>query len=76
MTSEKRVCVQGNGKARDVDAHPPGTITWSEHERAWQAYDRKWRSGQSAQRIAERGGFAYEELVEFLGRDPETWEAR
>lgn len=81
---ERRVCVQGHGRhhlreddsRRAADAKPPGTITWGEHERAWQVYERKYGPGQSAERIVERGGFGYQELVEFLGRDPETWEAK
>lgn len=83
MTDERRVCVQGSGAPYLPEGHPrraanarvPGTITWSEHEKAWQAYERKY-GGQSAERIAERGGFGYEELVEFLGRAPETWKVR
>lgn len=54
----------------------PGSIAWEEHMRAWSAYDAKWRCGQTAERIAERGGFGYEELVEFLGGEPKTWEPR
>ncbi len=81
--TDRRVCVQGHGRhhlpkahsARAADARPPGTITWEEHVKAWEAYDRKY-SGSSAERMAQRGGFGYEELVEYLGRDPETWEAR
>lgn len=84
MTTERRVRIGASGgsylpeghPSRAKDARPPGTITWTEHERAWQAYDRKYHGGQSAERIAKRGGFGYAELVEFLGRDPETWEAR
>jgi hypothetical protein len=55
---------------------PAGTIGWAEHAEAWRAYDKKWRTNQSAERIAERGGFGYGELVEFLGREPTTWKAR
>jgi len=55
---------------------PAGTIAWSEHLIAWGEYDRKWRCGQSAERVAERGGFGYCELLEFLCAHPETWEPR
>lgn len=55
------------------DVQAPGTITWAEHLEAWQAYDKKWRCGQTAERIVERGGFDWNELVEFLGREPTTW---
>lgn len=52
--------------------HGPGTISWAEHEEAWAVYGALY-SGQSAERIAERGGFGYVELVDFLGRNPTTW---
>ena len=51
---------------------PRGTIAWAEHVEAWEQYAKRYR-GQSAERIAERGGFGYHELVTFLGRDPETF---
>ena len=51
----------------------PGTISWAEHEEAWLGYAEKFGSSQSAERIAERGGFSYEELVMFLGHEPKTW---
>lgn len=54
----------------------PGTISWEEHLLAWSAYDARYRSDQSAERLAERGGFSYGELVEFLGREPATWAPR
>ena len=40
-----------------------------------QAHNRRHR-GQSAERIAERGGFGYWEITELLGREPNTWEPR
>lgn len=54
--------------------HGPGTISWAEHLLAWSGYDAAYRSGQTAERMAERGGFSYGELEMFLGRKPETWE--
>lgn len=68
--SERRVPVQGEGKK------PSGSITWSEHVKAWEIYDRKWRCGQSAERLAERGGFGWLELVDLLGYEPTTWEPK
>lgn len=38
--------------------------------------DRKYHCGQSAERLAERGGFGWFELVEFLGHEPRTWRKR
>lgn len=84
MASEReiRAPVQGEGdwyfgkgppNLKPTDK-PPGTIAWSEHEEAWRGYAKRY-SGQTAKRIAERGGFYYGELIEFLGREPTTWKA-
>lgn len=54
--------------------HAPGTIGWDEHLEAWSEYARRYGAGQSATRIAERGGFCREELRMFLGREPDTFE--
>ncbi len=51
----------------------PGTIDWTEHERAWAIYAARYGRDQSAQRIHARGGFSYGELVTFLGYEPKTW---
>lgn len=50
-----------------------GTIAWSEHVLAWNDYARRYGRQQSAERMAERGGFGYGELIEHLGREPLTW---
>ena len=71
----RRAPVQGEYHPRRRQV-PAGTIAWDEHVEAWEVYDAKYHSGQSAERIAERGGFCHEEVVEFLGREPDTWEAR
>lgn len=55
---------------------PAGTIAWEEHEEAWAAYAARYGSRQSAERIAERAGFSYGELVMFLGHEPRTWSVR
>lgn len=60
---------------RPVSWIPMGTITWEEHEKAWSVYDATWHCGQSAERIAERGGFGYYELCDLLGHEPRTWTA-
>ncbi|MCZ2441487.1 MAG: hypothetical protein LC119_15135 [Burkholderiales bacterium] len=52
---------------------PVGTIAWSEHVEAWEVYARRFGRGQSAERMAERGGFSMLELCSFLGRPPRTW---
>lgn len=74
MTEDRRAPVQGERhQGRTV---PAGTVSWEEHVAAWEVYGKRFLNGQSAERIAERGGFGYSELVELLGRDPETWERR
>lgn len=53
----------------------PGTVAWAEHLLAWSDYTLR-HPGQSAERIAERGGFDYLELIDHLGYEPKTWEPR
>lgn len=55
---------------------PDGTIAWTEHVQVWNAYAAKYGRQQSAERIAERGGFGWSEIVMLLGREPETWQPR
>jgi hypothetical protein len=66
----ERAPVQMSPKLRK----PPGTVSWAEHVEAWESYAKRHGYQQSAERMAERGGFGYCELVTFLGRDPLTWE--
>lgn len=78
---ERRACVQRAGGAHrkpepSVAGGVSGTISWAEHEEAWEAYARRYGRGQSAERIQERGGFAYCELLDLLGRAPTTWTKR
>lgn len=54
---------------------PGGSIAWSEHEAAWVAYSRVHGTAQSADDIAERGGFSIGELADLLQRQPSTWRA-
>lgn len=51
--------VQGDGLI------PGGRIPWALHVLAWQAYG----YNQSAERIAERGGFSWAEIVALLRND-------
>jgi hypothetical protein len=67
----KRARVQGSHYPTN---RPYGTISWKEHFKAWEAYSKKYGKNQSAERIDERGGFCWDELVEFLGKEPETWQ--
>jgi hypothetical protein len=52
-----------------------GSIAWSEHLKAYKAYSAAHGNSQSAERIAERGGFGYNEIVTLLGAEPKTWRA-
>lgn len=68
--TDRRVPVQwGTNK-------PAGTITWEEHYKAWEGYQKKYGNIQSAEVIAQRGGFGYYELSDLLGYLPKTWEPR
>lgn len=56
---DRRAPVQRDGQ------QPAGTIPWSTHLLAWQGYADAGHggpTGQSAERIAERGGFGYREV--------------
>lgn len=55
---------------------PPGTIDWAEHLEVWELYAKRYGRDQSAERMAQRGGFSYGELLMFLGHAPKTWRAR
>lgn len=59
-------------EGRFRQAMPPGTISWEEHMEAWRGYADRY-PGQSAERMAERGGFGHWELRKFLGREPTTF---
>lgn len=61
---------------RPADAQPPGSISWEEHLEAYAEYSRRFGRDQSAERLAERGGFGHDELRTFLGRLPTTFQAR
>lgn len=63
-------------KYRPEGCMGPGSISWKEHLEAHSMYASLHRSEQSAERIAERGGFSYSELCDYLGHKPKTWEPR
>lgn len=70
MSSGRRAPVQASWRFNRVS----GSVSWEEHVEAWMAYAKVFGKSQSAERIAERAGFCYGELVDFLGREPTTWE--
>lgn len=55
---------------------PSGSVGWAEHLEAWAVYASKYGKSQSAERVAERGGFCFGELYQFLGKAPTTWSPR
>lgn len=72
-TVERRAPMQGeHGKNK----RPGGTIAWSEHMEIYEAYAKRYGRDQSAERLAERGGFGWNECVLLLGREPTTWQPR
>lgn len=73
----KRAPVQGNSRIpKGQPGHGPGTVAWSEHELAWSTYAAQYGRGQTAERMAARGGFCFLELTEYLGHPPTTWTPR
>lgn len=76
LRGERRTVVQADlGRGGRVK-HPPGTITWEEHLEVYAIYAQRYGHSQTPERIAERGGFGYEEAEMLLGRPLRTWEKR
>lgn len=72
MSDERRAPVQGNMRTK----WPAGTITWEEHLEVYKEYCRRFGNAQSAEDMARRAGFGYDECCEFLGHEPKTWVKR
>lgn len=72
MHAGRRAPVQ---RSREL-SKPDGTLSWDEHLLAYEVYAAKYGRSQSAEQIAQRGGFGYSELLLFFGQDPMTWEPR
>lgn len=73
--TERRAPVQGDHGKGGRWIHPPGTIAWWEHLEAYAAYAREYGYSQTAERIAERGGFGKFEAEKLLRGPLKTWEA-
>ncbi len=54
----------------------PGMVEWAEHVEIWNAYAKQYGTEQSAVRMAERGGFGFDEAAKLTGTPPKTWLAR
>ena len=75
MSTPERAPVQGDyWLPRGTKGREPGTIAWTEHLEAFVPYAKRYGDGQSAERIAVRGGFGWSELLLYLGREPTTWQ--
>lgn len=73
----RRAPVQGEyASTRRGPAIPPGTVSWEEHLAAYAVYAGRYGRSQSAEHLAARGGFGYNELTKFLGHEPKTWTVR
>lgn len=72
----RRAPVQRDTGKHGRPARSAGTIAWEEHLEAYAEYAGRFGNSQSAERIAQRGGFGYGELIEFLGHEPTTWDTR
>lgn len=72
-TCERRAPVQGSRARQDRPGRAEGSVTWTEHLEAYSGYAQRYGSSQSAERLAERGGFGYYEMAELLGHEPTTW---
>ena len=70
-TCGRRAPLQGESQPNPV---PRGTISWAEHLECHAAYA-VHHPGQSAERMAERGGFGWREFVNFTGHEPKSWRA-
>lgn len=63
----RRAPVQGDR------TNPPGSIDWEEHLAVYDCYAVKYGRDQSAERLAQRGGFGKQEAEMLLGRPLRTW---
>jgi hypothetical protein len=69
--------VQGDRQIpKGQPGHEAGHIAWWEHEAAYRDYSKRYGTAQSIERLNDRGGFGYAELVDHLNRDPFTWRGR
>jgi len=59
-----------------MKGYGPGTVSWLEHLLAWSQYAARYGQSQTAERLAERGGFGYGEMTDYLGHEPATWSPR
>lgn len=72
----KRAPVQGDYVKEERKYKNKGSISWKEFLEIYTVYVKMFGgSDQSAERIAERGGFSYNEIIFITGQAPTTWVA-
>lgn len=78
MPRSEKAQIQGEGRRNGStpDDIPDGFISWDEHNLAWGEFNRRDRSGLSANEIENMGGFSYRQVAELLGHNPVSWELR
>jgi hypothetical protein len=64
MTDEPWFPIQGQRVGRVLV--PAGQVPWAVAKLAYQTYAKHYGTGQSLERLAERGGFGWTELVNLL----------
>jgi hypothetical protein len=53
---------------------PAGTIAWYEFQQIHASYAQRFGAlAHNPESIINRGGFTYQEIQEYIGKDPETW---
>jgi hypothetical protein len=68
----RRAPMQGDSdRKRPINA--PGSISWAEHLEIYAVYASRYGRSQSPERLAERGGFGYNEVVYLTGAPPKTY---
>lgn len=67
MVTDKRFPVMG---VRSIMPNEIVSISWAQAEVVYKEYIRKFGDKQTLERIAERGGFYFEEIVGLLTKVP------
>lgn len=68
-----RVPVQASSGRGKKPGAVAGTVSWEEHDRAHRSYARRYGTKLTARQVADRGGFDWYELVDYLSMEPLTW---
>jgi hypothetical protein len=66
MITERRFPIQGETDTKNRGRRPPGWVPWGVAELAYKVYVRRYGTDQSLEKLAERGGFGWTELINLL----------